>query len=101
MRSNPGRSIRFRAFIALLLAVLVLQLWVHATRTTATWDEPVHILSGYHSWRCGDFTDNPEHPPLLKLLATVPLLPLRLPEPGWGCGTRVASKIEVAYAGAQ
>jgi hypothetical protein len=44
---------------------------------TITWDEPDHIYSGYMSWH-GDFGLNPEHPPLVKFVATVPLLPMQL-----------------------
>jgi hypothetical protein len=38
---------------------------------TITWDEPDHIYSGYMSWK-GDFGLNPEHPPLVKFIATLP-----------------------------
>ena len=47
---------------------------------TVTWDEPDHIYSGYMSWK-GDFGLNPEHPPLVKFVATRPLLGLRLNVP--------------------
>jgi hypothetical protein len=86
---------------ALLLGIFVVQLWVHATRTSATFDEPVHVLAGYRYWECGDFTINPEHPPLLKLLAAAPLRWQRIVESAWPCGTRTASKVEVAYASAR
>ena len=33
-----------------------------------------HIFTGYRSWTHADYGLNPEHPPLVKLLATVPLL---------------------------
>ena len=46
-----------------------------------TWDEGDHIFAGYMSWKTHDFGLNPEHPPLMKLLGTVPLLhlPLKVP----------------------
>src|ERR1700678_4469835 len=47
---------------------------------TITWDEPDHIYSGYMPWR-GDFGLNPEHPPLGKFVATVPLLLMQLNVP--------------------
>ncbi len=50
-------------------------------RTSQTWDEGDHIFAGYMSWVRGDFGLNPEHPPLVKLVATVPLLPLKLNVP--------------------
>jgi 4-amino-4-deoxy-L-arabinose transferase-like glycosyltransferase len=43
-----------------------------------TSDEPMHITAGYASLRFRDARLNPEHPPLLKMLAAVPLLALRL-----------------------
>lgn len=61
--------------VALLFGALyVFQLFVHATRTSATVDEPVHILAGYRHLTCGDFAFNPEHPPLLKQVAALPLV---------------------------
>src|SRR5262249_5850154 len=40
-----------------------------------------HIYSGYRSWH-GDFGLNPEHPPLVKFVATLPLrfMQLNVPE---------------------
>ncbi len=43
-------------------------------RESQTWDEGNHIFTGYRSWTHGDYGLNPEHPPLLKLFATAPLL---------------------------
>ncbi len=54
---------------------------------TQTVDEGVHLAAGYSYWQTGDFRLNPEHPPLVKLMASVPLLflPIHLPDPsdGW------------------
>lgn len=36
-------------------------------------DEAVHLSAGVMYWRTGDFRLNPEHPPLIKLMATLPL----------------------------
>lgn len=41
---------------------------------SATFDETAHLGAGYSYWRFGDFRLNPEHPPLVKLLAAAPLL---------------------------
>jgi dolichyl-phosphate-mannose--protein O-mannosyl transferase len=67
----------------LLLAVLWVQLALTARRHSMTVDEGNHIYSGYMSWKTFDFGLNPEHPPLVKLLAAAPLLtaPLKLPTP--------------------
>jgi hypothetical protein len=44
-------------------------------------DEPVHLLSGYSYLKWGDFRANPEHPPLAKVLAALPLLALDVRDP--------------------
>jgi hypothetical protein len=65
-----------------LLIILSLQLFFSVRRESQTWDEANHIFTGYRSWTHADFGLNPEHPPLVKMLATVPLLwlPLKVPE---------------------
>jgi hypothetical protein len=67
--------------VVALLIVLLAELSLSIRRETQTWDEACHIFAGYSYWTRGDFGLNPEHPPLLKLLATAPLLslPLRVP----------------------
>lgn len=50
-------------------------------RESQTWDEANHIFAGYRTWTDGDFGLNPEHPPLVKLLATIPLLRAQLKNP--------------------
>jgi hypothetical protein len=75
------RRLRIVGFVA-LLAILLLELTLSIRRETQTWDEACHIFAGYSYWTRGDFGVNPEHPPLVKLLATLPLvsLPLHVPE---------------------
>src|SRR5437899_11594174 len=41
---------------------------------SASTDEPVHLSAGYSYWQTRDFRLNPEHPPLAKLIAALPLL---------------------------
>ena len=69
------------AAVCLLLIVLSLQLFFSVRRESQTWDEANHIYTGYRSWTHADFGLNPEHPPLVKLLATMPLLWLPLKSP--------------------
>ena len=68
--------------VGVLLLILFLQLAFSTHRNSITWDEDDHIYAGYMSWKHGDFGLNPEHPPLVKLLGTLPLLrmPLTVPE---------------------
>ena len=48
-----------------------------AARKTITNDEIVHIPAGYHYLVSGNFRLNPEHPPLVKMWACLPVLFLR------------------------
>jgi hypothetical protein len=49
-------------------------LFFSVRRESQTWDEANHIFCGYRTWTHSDYGLNPEHPPLVKLLATAPLL---------------------------
>ncbi len=75
LRSGQRPSRYEIAALCFLLVVLSLQLFFSVRRESQTWDEANHIYTGYRSWTHADFGLNPEHPPLLKLLATAPLLP--------------------------
>src|SRR4030095_7179410 len=46
-----------------------------------TIDEPVHLLGGYYYLKWGDFRVNPEHPPLVKMWAALPLLWMNIRDP--------------------
>jgi 4-amino-4-deoxy-L-arabinose transferase-like glycosyltransferase len=61
-----------------LLAVMLLLLFGSARGDSFTFDEPPHITAGYAYLRFRDARLNYEHPPLLKMLAAIPLLPLSL-----------------------
>ncbi|HKX83834.1 MAG TPA: glycosyltransferase family 39 protein [Pyrinomonadaceae bacterium] len=85
----------FVAASVVLFAAFAFQLVYHAVRISPTVDEPPHILAGHRHWQCGDFGINPEHPPLLKLLATAPLNFMNLKEPPWECGSKLTSKFDM------
>lgn len=57
------------------------QLVFSIRRESQTWDEACHIYAGYSYWTRADFGMNPEHPPFVKLLATLPLLTMHLQTP--------------------
>jgi 4-amino-4-deoxy-L-arabinose transferase-like glycosyltransferase len=78
---QTGRRAWAAIGVASLLLVLFLQLAFSVHRNSITWDEDDHIFAGYMSWKHADFGLNPEHPPLVKLVAAIPLLnmPLNLP----------------------
>src|ERR1039458_9005823 len=61
------------ALLAYLCAVQLFAAW----RESNIGDEPVELAAGYSYLRTGDFRMNPEHPPLAKILAALPLLALR------------------------
>ena len=66
---------------ACLVVILALQMWLSIRHLSQTFDESAHMYSGMEYWQQGDFGVNPEHPPLVKLLATVPLLDLGVKAP--------------------
>ena len=69
------------AAVVALLLVLCGQV-VHAIwGQSLTWDEGDHIFAGYEIWKTGDYGLNPEHPPMVKMLGTIPLLGLKLKVP--------------------
>lgn len=60
------------AFV-LLSTLFVIEVSSAATESPII-DEGVHLAAGLSYWRTGDWRMNPEHPPLIKLLSTLPLL---------------------------
>lgn len=70
------------AGVALLLTVMAAELALSAREQSQTFDEAVHIFAGYRYWKNFDFGVNPEHPPLVKLIASLPLLRMHLRAPG-------------------
>jgi hypothetical protein len=80
MKIEPQRF-SIKAGVCLLLLSFGLQLASTVRQESLTWDEGDHIFAGYMSWKTHDFGLNPEHPPLMKLLGTFPLLrlPLKVP----------------------
>jgi len=76
---NSGGA-RVLAGVTSLIVLFAIHLALTSHANTITWDEPDHIYSGYMSWK-GDFGLNPEHPPLVKYIATLPLLGKQLNVP--------------------
>ena len=67
--------------VILLLLVLEGQLLYSVRRESLSWDEGDHIFAGYMSLKHHDFGLNPEHPPLVKMVAALPLQNMTLREP--------------------
>lgn len=75
------KNLRFHAAALCLLLVLIAELVTSIKHQSLSWDEGDHIFAGYASWTKADFGFNPEHPPLVKELATLPLLVMHLKPP--------------------
>lgn len=60
--------------VVLLVIVASLFLFNAAAGDSAIFDETAHIVAGYTYVRHLDYRFNPEHPPLVKMLAGLPLL---------------------------
>src|SRR5580698_1995296 len=80
-KSNNTRRLGLVIGVVLLLSVMAAELALSARQQSQTFDEGVHIFAGYRYWKNFDFGANPEHPPLVKLVAALPLLNLRLGTP--------------------
>src|SRR3979411_704101 len=72
--------VRIAGFVLGLL-LLEYQLLYSVKHESLTFDEGDHIFAGYMSLKHHDFGLNPEHPPLVKMIAAVPLLGMNLHEP--------------------
>jgi 4-amino-4-deoxy-L-arabinose transferase-like glycosyltransferase len=66
---------------AILLAIMAILLVTSVRQQSQTFDESTHLFAGFEYWKHGDFGRNPEHPPFVKLLASLPLLRMGLHEP--------------------
>lgn len=72
------RKHRVPCAVVALIIIQVVQFTFVVHRESLTWDESDHSFSGYMMWKTGDFGLNPEHPPLVKLLAAAPTLGKKL-----------------------
>jgi hypothetical protein len=73
-RSANGLGGRGTTLLALLVFAQIytgLAVWSYQQKS-ATWDEPLHLVSGYLALS-GDFRTDPEHPPLLRAWAALPI----------------------------
>jgi hypothetical protein len=66
---------RATLFVLPAFAVAFAALGVNAySRKSATWDEPMHLVSGYAALARQDHRLDPSHPPLVRMWAALPLL---------------------------
>ncbi|MBN1876732.1 MAG: glycosyltransferase family 39 protein [Anaerolineae bacterium] len=90
---NHGDFSQIHWLAALLLALVFLQAMTSIPRLSITFDEDVHITTGYSIWRTGDFRLVEDHPPLIELWMSWPLLlSPQMPDPemvpAWEQGDR-------------
>ena len=86
-RSN-ARSRRTTRLAGVLPAVLLLGTlgglsFSAARHDSGTMDEPPNLLAGHYLWKTGRYTIDREHPPLARLIETIPLLflPVKTAQP--------------------
>ena len=77
----PMRKSTVYALAALLLLIFAVEITLSISQQSLSWDEGDHLFAGYMSWKNRDFGLNPEHPPLVKALAALPLLAMDLKVP--------------------
>jgi len=76
-----NKKILIVIFVSLILITQFIFGLYLARSDSQTTDEGIHISAGYTYLKKNDFRFNPEHPPLVKMLASVPLLFAKLNTP--------------------
>jgi hypothetical protein len=75
IRNTPGVSVRVQFVgVVLLLLFFAVNALIAARTHTPTVDEFMHLPSGLYYLRTGDFAVNPQNPPLVRMLAALPLV---------------------------
>ncbi|MBI2674269.1 MAG: glycosyltransferase family 39 protein [Candidatus Yanofskybacteria bacterium] len=63
-----------KLIVIVLLGIVFFLPFFSAQNFSPATDEIAHLPSGYSYWKTGQIVLNPEHPPLVKLMASFPLL---------------------------
>jgi hypothetical protein len=72
-QATRSRSYSHWIVPAILLTIYVAQCAWFIRTQSLTFDEPLHIVAGLEAWRDGKFEHWNDHPPLARLLMTLPL----------------------------
>jgi 4-amino-4-deoxy-L-arabinose transferase-like glycosyltransferase len=76
-----------------LIALFIANVLLSHSQMSQTFDEGFHLVAGYRYLQCGDFGINTEHPPLVKMVAALPLRLSHVPPPsGSVCGKEPTTK---------
>ena len=70
----PIDRLPHRVVVPLLVAIFLISGFISLTLDSTTFDETAHLGAGVSYLEKGDFRLNPEHPPLVKLIAATPLI---------------------------
>ncbi len=82
MRSGESRGVWLRTLVILTFVIVFNLITVTSfLQKSPTFDEAVHLFAGYSYLKWGDFRTNPEHPPLAKTLAALPLMAFDIKDP--------------------
>ena len=87
------RHLFWPAVAAILAVVGVLEVR-SAKGETQTWDEGIHIVAGYSYLKFGDYSWNPEHPPLAKMVSALPLLAMGLTAHPYGADGKRPDQVQ-------
>src|SRR6185437_2655158 len=82
------KTLCYRLLLVLLLLLCGLELSFSVRRLSQTWDEADHLISLCRPWQCADFSFDPTHPPLAKLVAAAPPRWMPLRQAGPNCEAR-------------
>ncbi|MBI2676588.1 MAG: glycosyltransferase family 39 protein [Candidatus Yanofskybacteria bacterium] len=64
----------YKSILTVLLLLVFFIPFFSAQNFSPATDEIIHLPGGYSYWKTGEIVLNPEHPPLVKLMASFPLL---------------------------
>jgi len=64
--------------VVLLLGIFALQAITSMAQKSSTSDESAHLPAGWTCLATGDYRMNPEHPPLAKMIAALPLMFMKI-----------------------
>lgn len=73
----PIRRLPHRIAVPALVGLFLICGFISLTLDSATFDEATHLGAGVSYLETGDFRLNPEHPPLVKLVAAAPVVLLQ------------------------